>query len=78
MAILELIALRWSSLTPFLKSVVIVGVCIVVFWMLRRILMRRLNRWASQTENENDLDDRLVHFVSRFYGVPPKTRRCCC
>lgn len=29
--------------------------------------MRRLNHWAQGTEN--DLDDRLVHFISRFYGV---------
>ncbi len=57
----------WNGLTPFYKSCVIVIAAAVVFWGVRRCLIRWLQRLASRTEN--DLDDRLVHFASRFYGL---------
>ena len=64
---LESINQWWNLLTPLSRSAVILVAGAVVFWVIRCLLMRLLNKWSQRTEN--DLDDRLVHFASRFYGL---------
>ena len=52
----------WTELAEIVGTVV---VAFVLAFVLKRFVIRRLERLASKTDN--DVDDRLVHFTSRFY-----------
>jgi len=57
----------WMNLGSIEKSVVAVLFCIAIFYFLRYFVIRRLERLTSHTEN--DLDDRLIHFIKQFLWV---------
>ena len=58
---------EWTSLGPGLQTAVAVIAFLFVFMLFRRMIIRRLERAALKTDN--DLDDRVVHFVKQFYGI---------
>lgn len=58
---------QWHALDSISQTVVALAVSLAIFLFFRVIIVRRLARWAKATEN--DLDDRLVHFLRRFYGI---------
>jgi len=55
----------WSELGPMPQTMVALVVSGTLFFLFRRILLRRIELAAKRTEN--DLDDRLAHFIRRFY-----------
>lgn len=58
--------MEWlENLTAWQKTGVAVGIAIVLHLLISRVVLRGLKRVASSTEN--DVDDRLVHFLQRFY-----------
>jgi len=54
----------WSALPPLVQSLVAVAAVIMVFYLCRFVLLRRLEALASKTDN--DFDDRLIHFIKQF------------
>ena len=58
------IADLWSSASAVEQSTIAVLVTIVAFYILRYVFLGRLERIAAKTEN--DLDDRLIHFLKQF------------
>ena len=59
----RLIAL-WQGLGQIEQSVIAVVLMVLVYVFFRLIIIHRLERLAAKTDN--DLDDRLVHFVKQF------------
>lgn len=57
----------WKPLDPWLQTGMVVAGTAVVYLAVRLVLMKRLVRLARSTTN--DLDDRLVHFFRRFFGI---------
>jgi len=62
----RLIAL-WQGLGQIEQSVIAVVLMVSVYVFFRLIIIHRLERFAAKTDN--DLDDRLVHFVKQFLWV---------
>lgn len=54
----------WATASTLEKSVLAILSTIVMFYILRYVFLRRLERIAAKTEN--DLDDRLIHFLKQF------------
>lgn len=54
----------WTAASTLEQSVVAVITTIIAFYILRYVFLRRLERIAAKTEN--DLDDRLIHFIKQF------------
>lgn len=54
----------WASANSIEKSVLAVIMTIATFYFFRYVVLRRLDKLAQRTEN--DLDDRLIHFVRQF------------
>ena len=57
----------WKSFGAVEKTGLIIAGGVVVHVFFRLIVLRGLNKIARATEN--DLDDRLVHFIRRFYAI---------
>lgn len=54
----------WSNLPAIAHSVIAVLITILVFYLVRFILLGRLEKLAATTDN--DFDDRLIHFLKQF------------
>ncbi len=52
----------WSEIVQIAGTILI---AVVAAWAFQRIVLRRFERLAKRTDN--DVDDRLVYFMSRFY-----------
>ncbi|MGH1541485.1 MAG: mechanosensitive ion channel family protein [Arenicella sp.] len=57
----------WTSASNLEKSAIAIVITILCFYFFRYVLIRRLDRLADKTEN--DLDDRLIHFVKQFFWL---------
>ncbi len=55
----------WRNVDSWEQTAIAVAGAFLLHIFVRVVLLRALNRIASSTEN--DLDDRLVYFVRRFY-----------
>ena len=62
----KIIAL-WEGLGGIEQSIASVVLMLIAYWFLRYIILRRFEKLASKTDN--DLDDRLVHFLKQFLWV---------
>jgi len=56
-----------QAINPEIQSVLVVITAIVIYFIVRLFLLGRLDKFARSTSN--DLDDRLVYFFRRFYGI---------
>lgn len=54
----------WQSLPVLAQSLLAILTTFVLFYILRFVVLRRLEKAASKTDN--DFDDRLIHFVKQF------------
>lgn len=54
----------WLASSGLLQSVLAILTTVVVFYVLRFVVIRRLGRIAALTDN--DFDDRLIHFLKQF------------
>ena len=57
----------WLNLGNLEKSVLIVILGICVFYFFRYFIIRRIEKLTAKTDN--DLDDRLIHFIKQFLWV---------
>lgn len=57
----------WDTLDPWSRSFIVAAAAIIGYLAFRFILLGRLERLTQSTTN--DLDDRLVHFIRRFFGL---------
>ena len=57
----------WESAGALEKTALILLGGVLVHIVFRMLILRGLNKLAHATEN--DLDDRLVHFIRRFYAL---------
>lgn len=57
-------AALWQSLPALAQSALAVVATFVLFYLVRFVLLRRMEVLASKTDN--DFDDRLIHFVKQF------------
>ena len=57
----------WLSLGNIEKSIIAIICGIAVFYFLRFVVIRQFEQLSAKTEN--DLDDRLVHFIRQFLWV---------
>jgi len=54
----------WNSLPVIGQSVAAILIMIVLFYIVRFVVLRRLGRIADKTDN--DFDDRIIHFLKQF------------
>jgi len=59
----QLVAM-WNASSSLLQSVAAVLFTMLVFYLLRFVIIKRLEKVAANTDN--DFDDRLVHFLKQF------------
>ena len=64
---MENLAKWWEGLATWQQSCVVLGLGLAAHIFVRGVLLRGLARIAKATEN--DLDDRLLHFLRRFYAI---------
>lgn len=57
----------WGNLGGLEQSIATVIMMLVGYWFIRYIVLRRFEKLAEKTDN--DLDDRLVHFLKQFLWV---------
>lgn len=57
-------AVLWNESSEFVQSVIAITICVAVFYILRFVVITRLENLATKTDN--DFDDRLVHFLRQF------------
>ena len=57
----------WKSLGAIEQSVIAIIMMLIAYWFIRYIILRRFEKLANKTDN--DLDDRLVHFLKQFLWV---------
>ncbi len=57
----------WGGIDPVWQSVILVAASVLVFLAFRFFISPLFKRLAESTEN--DLDDRLVFFFQRFFGL---------
>lgn len=58
------VAQAWTNLPSIGQSVLAAVITILVFYLIRFVVLRRLERLAAKTDN--DFDDRLIHFLKQF------------
>jgi small-conductance mechanosensitive channel len=58
---------QWLTLHNLEKSIIAVFVTIFAYYFLRYFVIRRIERLTQKTDN--DLDDRLIHFIKQFLWV---------
>ena len=54
----------WMNLSAIEQSVLAILFTILVFYLVRFVVLRRLELVAAKTDN--DFDDRLIHFLKKF------------
>jgi len=54
----------WDSLPAIAHTFIAIIVTIILFYLVRVIVLGRLERIAAKTDN--DFDDRLIHFLKQF------------
>lgn len=54
----------WQSAPSLVQSLLVILATIVLFYLARFVVLRRLERLAAKTDN--DFDDRLIHFLKQF------------
>ncbi len=54
----------WESLPALGQSALAILATVFLFYLVRFVLLRRLERIAAKTDN--DFDDRLIHFLKQF------------
>ena len=54
----------WQSMHALERSVAALVVMALAYYFVRYIVIRRIERLTAKTEN--DLDDRLIHFIKQF------------
>lgn len=54
----------WNKIGQLWQTAIALAVVLVVYLFVRSVVLRRMERLATQTTN--DLDDRLVHFIKQF------------
>ncbi len=57
----------WESFGGLEQSIAAVIMMLIAYWFIRYIVLRRFEKLAEKTDN--DLDDRLVHFLKQFLWV---------
>lgn len=57
----------WSDLNPWFKSISVIVGAWIGYMLVHRFIMTRLEKVVQATDN--DLDDRLVHFFKKFFGI---------
>ncbi len=57
----------WESLGRLEQSIAIIITMLLGYWFIRYIVLRHFEKLAQKTDN--DLDDRLVHFLKQFLWV---------
>ncbi len=55
---------EWNSYPALIQSGIALVILFIGFYLLRYVLLRRLERVAAKTDN--DFDDRLIHFLKQF------------
>lgn len=58
--------LAWWDGNPWWATVAVVLLAFVATWVMRRVVLRRLEMLAAATDN--DLDDRLIHLARSLLG----------
>ncbi|MDH5325208.1 MAG: mechanosensitive ion channel family protein [Gammaproteobacteria bacterium] len=61
---LEKLANYWDSLNQWEQSLTAAVLMLVAFILIRFVLLNKIGRLAEKTNN--DLDDRLIHFLKQF------------
>ena len=54
----------WYALPALIQSLVVIFATIISFYVVRFVIIRRLELLAAKTDN--DFDDRLIHFLKQF------------
>ncbi len=54
----------WQSWPVIIQSLAAVVITVMVFYLARFVVLRRLEKIAQKTDN--DFDDRLIHFLKQF------------
>jgi len=54
----------WVNLPVIAQSAIAIIITIVAFYLIRFVVLRRLEALAAKTDN--DFDDRLIHFLKQF------------
>ena len=54
----------WAGLHNIEQSIVAILMMAVAYYFVRYIVIRRIEKLTAKTEN--DLDDRLIHFIKQF------------
>ena len=57
----------WAIVLPILKSVVVMAVAVLIYYVIKNKLFTRLERLCASTESE--LDDRLLYFVRNLLSI---------
>ena len=57
----------WEPQDPWTKTAILVVGAIVVYVLIRKLVIGRLERIAAATDN--DVDDRIVQFARSFLGI---------
>ena len=57
----------WNSSPKLVQSALVVLVTIILFYLGRFVILRRLGQVAAKTDN--DFDDRLIHFLKQFFWL---------
>lgn len=57
----------WTDIGAWGQTGVVVAGGFIGGWIFKAVVLRPLDRFAAETEN--DVDDRLVHFVKRFWAL---------
>ena len=57
----------WLGLGNIEKSIAAIFSGIILFYFLRFVVIRQFEKLSAKTEN--DLDDRLIHFIRQFLWV---------
>ncbi|MHC4944642.1 MAG: mechanosensitive ion channel family protein [Planctomycetota bacterium] len=57
----------WKALNPWIQSGIVVALAAIGYLLVRYFLIGRMEKLVQSTAN--DVDDRLVHFFRRFFGL---------
>lgn len=60
----EQISTTWNALPSIAQSAAAIAITVILFYIGRFVVLRRLERVAAKTDN--DFDDRLIHFLKQF------------
>ena len=63
----ESLTLFWQKLDTVPQSGIAILASLLLYWFIRTVILRRLERTVAATSN--DLDDRMVHFIKQFLWI---------